>query len=329
MTGKNKGQVLPFTLSEVFTLLFFALALVLVYESLRLQELEKKVADNQEAAEAIEPLGLEDARTLIEMVAEASDSIPNDFTELVRTIRRESEARRELEERLLKVVQDSIWVDTTPGRRLLDSLQTETENRRRVEEAIKEMVGDSTWLDSASATALIDTLLASRERMEIAAERLAQELGLGESERDLVDRMAGDVSQAEREASDLRGQIENLIGQLGNGLDHPPCWPDAAGRPEYAYEVEIMNDLVSVRQVWPPHRAAQAAEIPGMLALPGANLSYDEFIRRSIPVFNWSARRDPECRHFVRIVDRVDGGKEPYKEALLTVERFFYKFLVN
>jgi hypothetical protein len=66
-----------------------------------------------------------------------------------------------------------------------------------------------------------------------------------------------------------------------------------------------------------------------MLGLPGMGLSYSDFSIRAAPIFQWSQAQDPHCRHFVRILDRVEGGKDAFIAGLLTVERFFYKYFVR
>jgi hypothetical protein len=291
MRTRGKGQVLPFTLSEVFTLLFFALALVLVYEVYRARERERESKETEEIKDALIPLGSEGTKTLVDIMKGAQDSIPNDWQELVRTVQRASDERQRLQQELRRLM---------PG---------------------------STWADTASDAQLLDSLIASCDRASVAGESLAEAMGLPESERNVLDSLAGMVSILRRESRNVRGQLEYLRERCG--LDHPPCWADRNGRPEYAYEVEMMTGAVSVLPIWPTDRSADADTIPGMLDLPGVRLPYPEFIRRAIPVFEWSTRQTPECRHFVVIVDHVEGGKEAFKEALLTVERFFYKLLSN
>jgi hypothetical protein len=66
-----------------------------------------------------------------------------------------------------------------------------------------------------------------------------------------------------------------------------------------------------------------------MREVAGQGLTYHEFSRRALPILRWSQRQEPGCRHFVRILDRVDGGKDAFKAGLLTVERYFYKLLVD
>ena len=66
-----------------------------------------------------------------------------------------------------------------------------------------------------------------------------------------------------------------------------------------------------------------------MTAAAGQGLTYAELRRRALPILRWSQRQDPPCRHFVRILDRVDGGKNAFKAGMLTVEGYFYKLLVD
>ena len=293
MRLRRSSQVLPFTLSEIFTLLFFALALVLVFESHRRSQTERELDEQEAIKAALGPLGPQGTETLVRAILEAQGSVPNDFTELVRLVGEQSERRSVVEEKL------------------------------------RELGADSTWIVEASSGELLDSLWVSYDLKETMVEELALALGMSEEERRVAEQMAAAVSRSERESRDLRGQVEWCMGRIGSGLDHPPCWADESGRPEFAFRVEMRTQDVSVRRIWPSRRDAHAAEIPGMTALAGERLSYAEFSRRALPVFNWSEGQDPICRHFVVIVDSVDGGKEAFKDGLLTVERFFYKLLSN
>lgn len=298
--ARRREQILPFTLTELFALLFFALALALVYQSIKRDEVEQQVLSNREILNAAAMLGPDASRTLAQLLTSGAERFPEDFKELTRQMSSESQVRRTLEA------------------------------------ALAEGNFDPARIDSLSTQALIDTLIALKERAENEIDALSAAAGLSESERSVIEQLVAQAQAAEnerrdseREKADLRAQLTYLQRRVGNGLDHPPCWADAAGRPEFAYRVIIQTSTVSIRPEWPPHRRDDAERIDGMLDAIGENLTYATFAERASPVFAWSRRQNPECRHFVVIVDDVDGGKEPFKAGLLTVERFFYKLLAN
>lgn len=296
----DRDRVLPFTLTELLALLFFALALALAFQWMKRNEAETEIAENREIIDATRQLPPEARASLAGILTNAQDSIPEDFRDLSRR---------------------------------LESNET---TRQRVAQALRESGMDSSRVEASSTEALLDSLAARLAAERAKAEALAEESQVPDSARDPLDRMARQLGSArdslrmcEEQSANTRNQLANCQRRVGNGLDHPPCWADEFGRIEYVYETTVHTNTVTVEAIWPPGREDDARIVPGMLALPGDSLSYQEFARRALPVFAWSQRQNPECRFFVRIVDEVDGGKQAFKDALLTVERFFYKYLVN
>jgi hypothetical protein len=286
----RRAQVLPFTLSELFALLFFALALALAYQTLKRQQLEEEA---RALEEAVRPLGVAQTRAVAQLLAQQGGAIPEDFQELVRRVERSQEVRPQLES------------------------------------ALRAAGVDSSTIAHATTQELLEALVRRQQDAAARADALTQAAGLDGDGAAALERAAEQRAAAERENRELRGQVAYLSRRAGTGMDHPPCWADEHGRPEYAYEARIHTHHVDLIAVWPPHRAVDARSTPGMLDAPGTGLGYAEFSRRALPVFQWSRAQDPQCRHFVRIVDRVEGGKEPFKHGLLTVERYFYKLLVD
>ena len=298
--SRRRGQVLPFTLTELLALLFFALALALVYQWSRRRSAERVVEDHKELIEASATLGPAGSAALARLVTSSAAQVPDDFRELARQLESDQEMREALRSELREVGVDSLHVDT------------------------------------AHIGALVDTVLALRRRAEREAEAFAAAAGLADSGRSAIQQLSRRLEQAEAhlersegERVNLRGQVANLQRRVGNGLDHPPCWADAAGNIEYAFQVTIRTNTVTVQPIWPVHREDDARRIPGMVQLIGEDWSYQEFSHRGFPIFAWSRRQEPECRHFVKLDDQVDGGKEAFKTGLLTVENFFYKLLLK
>jgi len=142
------------------------------------------------------------------------------------------------------------------------------------------------------------------------------------------------LSEAERIIATLRGENENLIGQVRHlsgrgGLDYPPCWIDPeTGRTEYLFTVSLLGGELTVREAWPDSRTAEIQAIDGAFAALGTNLSRTEFGDRAMRVLAWAKRQRPECRHYVIIDDSSpDLTKSAFKADLLLVEEYFYKLL--
>lgn len=295
----TRGKILPFTLTEIFTLLFFALALALVYQWIKRADAEQLAKEHESLLAVAQEIGPEASGALAEAVNAAQGSVPEDFKELIRRFSSDARARK--------------------------ALQT----------ALREGGLDSAFVDTASMNALVDSLIARHEEAERRANELAAIAAGDGSSRDAVEALSITLSEARAENERLNRENENLrnqlrhIGRRGNGLDHPPCWADANGRPEYALRVVLYTNEVTVHPAWPPHRERDALEVDGLIQAVGEHLSWEEFSRRATPVLLWSQRQDPECRHFVILVDSVAGGKEAFKRGMLTVEHFFYKYLAN
>jgi hypothetical protein len=132
--------------------------------------------------------------------------------------------------------------------------------------------------------------------------------------------------QLETSKNDLTGQVRNYQRRFGRGgRDFPPCWANESGQIEYIYRVVVEEQVLSVEAAWPEQRADDVRTIPGAREAVGRSLSIEEFRNRVAPVLRWSKQRDPECRHFVILIDRAKT-KDAFKEKRFTVEAYFYKY---
>ncbi len=144
-----------------------------------------------------------------------------------------------------------------------------------------------------------------------------------------------EAEAAARDRDSMRTALQNCQAQNLNcsqrlqeaGLGYPPCWADASGKPEYIYTVALRGDSLAVRPAWPAHRADDARRVDGALALAGRTLSRQAFAEGADPILRWSQAQTPECRHFVIVDDTGVTTKEAFKESLLLVEGYFYKYL--
>ena len=127
-----------------------------------------------------------------------------------------------------------------------------------------------------------------------------------------------------------------LVDFVSLGGDFPPCWEEPAEdyRFEivYALEVVLRAEEIDVRGIWPESYRLRADQVTNLMNLAEAGtISYADFRREALPVFEWSQSQPTRCRHFVVIHDSVQSAnaKEDFKYGLLTVEDFFYKYLVR
>lgn len=112
----------------------------------------------------------------------------------------------------------------------------------------------------------------------------------------------------------------------GRGTEHPACWTNEDGKPEYIFTTRLTSTGVVVRDNALPHRREQQALLP----LSGIGFDHElnaaEFLRQMRPLFDWCRRQSPECRFFVEVVDETQPEeKSTYKRLLRTVgDRFYY-----
>lgn len=190
----------------------------------------------------------------------------------------------------------------------------------------------------------------SLESARMQARDLATELGIdttGLSTEEMLDSIQGQVELAKeiaRDALEDFGQdgtmvdsvrLSELVNVLrGRGSDPPCWWQFVEGDRDiiYVLEVVLRSREISMRPIWPEEYDAEARTVTNLVELSEAGtVTYPEFRQLALPVLRWGQAQNPQCRHFVRIHDSVQGGneKDDFKDALLTVEDFFYKYLVN
>ncbi len=130
----------------------------------------------------------------------------------------------------------------------------------------------------------------------------------------------------QKENADLRGQVAYLKNRLDarGGRDWPPCWADEQGNIQFLFNVDLRPDAVTVTATWPSTREADAKGLPGVAELMAGPLTFQEFRAKVQPVFDWSKRHDPQCRHYVYLRNSIPDATTSDR-ARLMVEDFFYK----
>ncbi len=134
------------------------------------------------------------------------------------------------------------------------------------------------------------------------------------------------MDSIQKENTDLRGQVAFLKNRLDarGGRDWPPCWADEQGNIQFLFNVDLRPDSVTVTAAWPPTREEDAKTLPGIAELMANPLTFQEFRARVQPVFDWSKRHDPQCRHYVFLRNSIPDATSSDR-ARLMVEDFFYK----
>ena len=125
-----------------------------------------------------------------------------------------------------------------------------------------------------------------------------------------------------------RERIERLEAQAaargGGGLDHPSCWYDRDGTVAYLFDVALLADGFVVDLARAPEHEAARKQLPVASVQTSRLLTEDQFLRQTLPVYDWSVAR--QCRFFVRAFDRVAADqKELYKRRMRVLESRFYK----
>lgn len=137
------------------------------------------------------------------------------------------------------------------------------------------------------------------------------------------------LKQSAQELHTLKGRMIYMQKKLkNNGLDHPPCWVSAQnGAIEYLYTITLYEYQMEIEAAWPAYRQADLILIPGAEKLAGKNLDQSQLAYLVQPIFSWSKKH--ECRHFVRIKDDRNTSKQAFKQQMLVIENYFYKYLIR
>lgn len=291
--GYRRGLVLGLTIAEMFLLILFALLLALAAWSI---ESKKRESVIQEAA-ALAKLSPEDFEKMLARAANAE--------------RLEREAER---------------------------LRVELREFENLRQSIEKIDDEDDFLElvkSASVGAAVRASLQERDRdLEIDPKRVAAALSLAAAaERQGVDADLTALASSVQDLETLRGQYANLRQRLesaGLGLEMPPCWATADGRPEYIFSIALKSNGLRVRDTTPSHRAEARKALPIPKQLFDDDVSPTGFLSLTNALLDWSKAQNPECRFFIRVFDLTPADrKDLYKSRLRTVEHVFYKYEVR
>ncbi len=185
-------------------------------------------------------------------------------------------------------------------------------------------------MEAAGLAATPGELREMAETMNAAARRGMSPVELREAieGRDDVEAVGADPAVLAEELDRARERIGRLEAQAaamgGGGLDHPSCWYDGDGTVAYLFDVALAPGGFIVAPARAPEHEAARKRLPVGSVPTSRLLTEAEFLRQTLPVYQWSVER--QCRFFVRAFDRVAGDqKELYKRRMQVLESRFYK----
>ncbi len=211
---------------------------------------------------------------------------------------------------------NELFIELTAGRKAIQDLkQVDKENQQleRQITALTEAVGSDMPLENVS-----EALGEHKEMIELLSKQ-----GLTEGEDPL--KLINEIVQQSFDAQGQNINLRNKLSKIGNGLDYPPCWADLkTGAIQYVFNVIINEDFVEFKAGWPESRNKQATSDPNIYRVPGKYAKNSEMWTKTKALFDDSVKQN--CRHFVRVYDKAES-KTAFKNYLLGVENYFYKFL--
>jgi len=148
-----------------------------------------------------------------------------------------------------------------------------------------------------------------------------------ESALKVVEQLLQQVDKYQQQQQLLKGRVAYMQKKLkAVGLDHPPCWANPQnGAVEYLYKITLYQHRMHIEAAWPEHRKDDLRLIPGAENLAGQSITLQQLKHRVKPIYAWSKAH--ECRHFIRIKDDKQTSKQAFKQQMLAIETYFYKYL--
>jgi hypothetical protein len=299
----RRGAALGFTLAELFTIVLFVLLLVLAATR---RYHEARIEDSSTLADILAAEGL------VASAGQPGTSAPDALRALIQRQQRIVELLADVSEggpgetgeqtdfddlfrRLLRVKEEN--------RRLKAERASLREELRRAEEEAKEAREARKWLEGTFSAS------AGHEALSSEVRKLLQER----------DRLRYQLSRPAREG--------------GGGTEMPPCWVTETGTAEYPLTIELIGGESGGALIVRDNRVAGHDEERPQLfrdLVFDAPLGPAKFLDQTKPFYRFGKDRDPECRFFVRVVDRTAAHeKDLFKHLLRTVEAHFYKLLVE
>ena len=137
-------------------------------------------------------------------------------------------------------------------------------------------------------------------------------------ERDSLQTVLAGAEQERDDAMDRAEYREEELRRQGTGIDPPPCWLDADGKPEYIFRVELTDDGMILRKIVPAHRDDDEALEYAQGIEDGREYAPNRFLELTRPIYEAGRRRTVAfgptgCRFWVRPVDRTGASKAVFR----------------
>lgn len=342
--GKRSDQVFQLSLTEIAFTIAFILLLLLGYLVMRESEAKKqaeselaKVQDLTAAQIAIEQASSRLKKSLASagvtnpdevisrLVTESSAASERDRLHMqVKNLEAQISALSEVKQMVSEVTKQLGRTETADRIVSALALQAEAEAAVKAVKEVSASKGGGGQVNAKPSAEQTRTEVQRSIQVAGAVDRALRDAGAKPLPKgNEAEAVAGMV----KETADLRGQMANMrnrFNAVGKGLDHPPCWADEAGNIEYIFSVELRSGVINIMPAWPERRRADAEKIPGVTELISTPLNVERFRFLSRPILDISKRQDPECRHFVHLINSIESRREA-DQARWMVEEFFYK----
>jgi hypothetical protein len=109
------------------------------------------------------------------------------------------------------------------------------------------------------------------------------------------------------------------------GFGLPPCWADESGRVQRIVDVTISDTGLTIQAAWPTERAHDVLALPGLLSMvsDARPLDFAAFRERVRPVYEWSRKQEPECRHYAAVIIAASTVEMAVRGKNLVYEMFY------
>ena len=306
----------------IIFVLLLTLAALLARESERRQNAEQKLVRYEQIEGLLEDEALpEDPVALRTMLRERVDEHQDadSWRELVREIER-AVSEPSVQEVVERIQESAIGrMSPAEAEELLAAHRAveKADAHAQLEQAMEEAAVEATPGELRAMAEVMEA--AARQGMSSAEVREAIE------NRDAVESAGALAEQLDR----ARSRVERLEAQAragGRGSDHPSCWYDRDGTVAYLFDVALAPGGFVVAMARAREHEAERMQLPVGVVRTSRLLTEAQFLRQTLPVYEWSVEREPECRFFVRAFDQTSANqKDLYKRRMLVLESRFYK----
>lgn len=348
-TANRRGLLLGLTLSEIMMIILFALLLLFgaVFaeqddDRRRISELEKLLAKGETALAVVDPM-----RDLLDQVGINQTQIDDVLREmkLIEKLRQEIKKLKEQQTALapvdepeskkkLKELAEELRkkeAELTAVQKKLDQLQREmalqADKRKEAVKLANAMV--DAGITPEQAKDADKTVGALKAVMDDLRQRMAK-AGVDPTKVEAIMQSAGnDWTNTAMDNKNLAEQTKywkaKWEADVGNGKKGvTPCWA-TNGVVDFIFDVGLTDDGMRVRRNQVPQWAEDYDRLPVQAIRFGEVISQGDFVVSTRPLFDYSNRKDKDCRFFVRLYDETSiNAKLIYQQRRRAVEGHFF-----